>query len=125
MSGLSLFGFIRSRLRRRSLRKTLQRALEWPVIAGEVNHWAVVQADEDVLSSATPYQIEAGFHFILNGEYFGGYFRSVALTHHEAETLAKGSPTVHVRYDPANPDSSVVLASDNPDNLPFRISTDG
>jgi hypothetical protein len=68
-----------------------------------------------------PYQIEAGFHFKINGDYFGGYLRSVALTHHEAESNTTGNPTVNIRYNPANPDQTAVLAEDNPGNLTFRI----
>lgn len=121
MSGLFLFDSIRSRFRRRSLEKKLRLASAWPVTGGEVNHWAVVDADEDAMSTATPYQIEASFHFMVNGEYFGGYFRSVAMVHREAEMSAKGNPKVNVRYDPTNPDSAIVLPEDNADNLPFRI----
>ncbi len=89
--------------------------------SGEVNHWAVVDAEDDAMTTATPFQIEASFHFIVNGEYYGGYFRSVGLVHRQAETLATGNPTVNVRYNPADPDSAVVLAEDNESNLPFRI----
>ena len=66
-------------------------------------------------------QVEASFHFTVNGEYFGGYLRSVGLTHHSAETMATGTPTVRVRYDPTNPDSVAVLAEDNVGNLPFQV----
>jgi hypothetical protein len=124
MSGLFPFGFIRSRFRHRSLEKKLRLARGWPLAVGEVNHWAVVDADEDAMSTATPCQIEASFHFLVGGEYFGGYFRSVGLVRREAEAMAKGSPSVNVRYDPANPDSVVVLAEDNADNLPFRVLSD-
>ena len=88
---------------------------------GEVNHWQVLNADEDVATTGAPYQIEAGFHFKLNGEYYGGYLRSVAMTHHEAETKSKGEPKVNVRYNPANPDETAVLAEDNVGDLPFDV----
>jgi hypothetical protein len=42
---------------------------------------------------------------------------------HQSETLAKGTPTVNVRYNPQNPDSNIALPEDNTQNLPFRIST--
>lgn len=121
MAGIFLVDSIRLWLRRKSRRKKLQLALTWPVIAAEVNHWAVVPADEEANAFGVPFQIEAGFHFILNGEYYGGYFRSVALAGGEAERLAKGNPSVNVRYDPANPDTVAVLAEDNKTNLPFQI----
>ncbi len=68
-----------------------------------------------------PFQIEAGFHFTLNGDYYGGYLRSVAMTLHEAESKGVGNPKVNVRYNPANPDEAAVLADDNARNLPFDI----
>jgi hypothetical protein len=121
MSGIFLVDGIRVWLRRRSREKKLHAAQAWPIATGEVNHWRVVNADEEAGSVGALYQIEAGFHFIVNGEYFGGYLRSVALALHEAETKAKGNPAVHVRYNPANPDSVAVLAEDNDGNLPFRV----
>ena len=121
MGGIFLIDSVRLWLRRRSRQKKLLQAAQWPVTAAEVNHWAVVQADEDANAFGTPFQIEAGFHFKLNGEYYGGYFRSVALAGGEAERLAKGNPLVNIRYNPANPDVVAVLAEDNRDNLPFRV----
>ena len=99
----------------------LASATQWPATQAEINQWAVVTADKDQATSALPYQIEAGFHFKVNGEYFGGYLRSVALTHHEAETKSKGTPTVSIRYNPANPDEAAVLAEDNATALAFPI----
>jgi hypothetical protein len=121
MGGIFLIDSVRLWMRRRSRQKKLRLALSWPVIPAEVNHWAVLPADEDAKAFGTPFQIEAGFHFILNGEYYGGYFRSVALAGGEAERLAKGNPSVNVRYNPANPDAVAVLAEDNTGNLPFQV----
>ena len=121
MSGIFLIDGIRLWLRRRSREKKLRSALAWPLTTGEINHWEVVDADQEASSVGAMYQIEAGFHFTLNGEYFGGYLRSIAMGHHEAETKAKGNPTIHIRYDPANPDTVAVLAEDNENQLPFRI----
>lgn len=121
MAGIFLVDSIRLWLHRRSRQKKLQLAQSWPVTAAEVNHWAVVQADEEANAFGVPFQIEAGFHFKLNGEYYGGYFRSVALAGGEAERLAKGTPIVNVRYNPSNPDAVAVLAEDNTSNLPFKV----
>ena len=112
---------IRLRLQHKKRQEKLRLAQQWPPATAEINHWSIVTAHQEIASSATPYQIEASFHFTLNGEYFGGYLRSVALTHHGAEMGAKGEPTVNIRYDPANPDSVAVLAEDNVGNLPFEI----
>ena len=107
--------------RNRKRARKLAHATEWPTAQAEINHWAVLPADKEQATTGAPHQIEAGFHFQLNGEYYGGYLRSVALTHHEAETKAKGTPTVTIRYNPANPDETAVLAEDNAAALPFRI----
>ncbi|GGA61619.1 hypothetical protein GCM10011507_11430 [Edaphobacter acidisoli] len=116
-------GFIRTQLHRHTVHKLIEQAHAWPTATGEVNHWQVTAADESELTGATPNQIEARFHFSVNGEYYGGYFRSVAMGVHQSETLAKGAPTVKVRYDPTSPDTNIVLPEDNAENLPFRIST--
>jgi hypothetical protein len=124
MSGLFFIDSIRLWLRRRNREKRLLSAQAWPIANGEVNHWEILGADAEASSVGALYQIEGRFHFLVNSDYFGGYLHSVALPHREAETLAKGNPTVYVRYDPANPDSVAVLAEDNENNLPFRILSD-
>jgi hypothetical protein len=121
MAGIFLIDGIRRSLRRRAQEKKLGLAKSWPAVQAEINHWKVLNAEEDIASMGAPYQIEAGFHFTLNGEYYGGYLRSVAMTLHEAETKGNGSPKVNVRYNPANPDETAVLAEDNGPNLPFRV----
>ena len=107
--------------RNRARDRKLVQAAQWPTAQAEINHWSVLPADKENATTGAPYQIEAGFHFKVDGEYFGGYVRSVALTHHEAETKSKGAPTITVRYNPANPDEAAVLAEDNATALPFRI----
>ncbi len=121
MAGIFFIDSIRLWLRRRERDKRLLAAQGWTKATGEVNHWQVVTADNDTASSGLDSQVEAGFHFTINGEYFGGYLRSVAMVRREAERLAKGTPTVQLRYDPANPDRVAVFAEDNADNLPFRV----
>ena len=121
MAGVFFIDGIKRWLRRRSREKKLRLAAQWPTMRAEINHWQVLNADEDVAAMGAPYQIEAGFHFKLNGEYYGGYLRSVAMGLHDAETKATGSPGVNVRYNPANPDEVAVLAEDNANSLPFRV----
>jgi hypothetical protein len=121
MAGVFFIDGIKRWLRRRSREKKLGLAMNWPLVQAEVNHWQVLNADEDVGAMGAPNQIEAGFHFTLNGEYYGGYLRSVAMGLHDAETKATGSPKVSVRYNPANPDETAVLAEDNVGNLPFGV----
>jgi hypothetical protein len=121
MAGIFFIDGVRRSLRRRARDKKLGLAKGWPTIQAEVNHWQVLNADEDVATIGASYQIEAGFHFTLNGEYYGGYLRSVAMTLHEAETKGTGSPKVNVHYNPANPDETAVLAEDNSGNLPFGV----
>ncbi|WP_158944257.1 DUF3592 domain-containing protein [Granulicella sp. S190] len=121
MAGIFLIDAISRKLRHRNREKKLHLAAQWPLAQAEINHWRVLPVDEEVASMGANYQVEAGFHFTQAGEYYGGYLRSVALTHHEAELKAKGSPLVTIRYNPANPDETAVLAEDNVDNLQFRI----
>ena len=121
MAGNVLIDAISRWAHRRNRDRKLRLAAQWPQTTAEINHWQVLTADKETASMGAAYQIEAGFHFKMNGEYYGGYLRSVALTHHEAESKAKGSPTANIRYNPANPDQTAVLAEDNPANLPFRI----
>jgi len=129
MSGPFLVGPVRQWLHRRSGAKLRQRALQWPLATAQVNHWQILEASPEAATPGALYQVEAGFHFILNGEYYGGYLRSVAMPHGEAARHAKGTPSVNVRYDPAHPDSAVALPDDNKDKdnednagaLPFRI----
>ena len=121
MAGVFLIDGIKRSLRRRKRERKLGLAKNWPVVQAEVNHWQVLTADEDVATMGATNQIEAGFHFTLNREYYGGYLRSVAMGLHESETKATGNPKVNVRYNPANPDETAVLAEDNGDNLPFNV----
>jgi Protein of unknown function (DUF3592) len=121
MASIFFIEAISRRIRRRNREKKLRFATQWPHAQAEINHWQVLNADQEVATTGAPYQIEAGFHFKLDGEYYGGYLRSIALTHHEAESKATGSPLVNIRYNPANPDETVVFAEDNPAILPFRI----
>ena len=121
MAGVFFIDGIRRWLRRRKREQKLRLAVQWPVTQAEINHWQVLNADEEAAGMGAPFQIEAGFHFKINGEYYGGYLRSVAMTHHEAEAKSKGEPTVNLRYNPANPDETAVLAEDNSGNLPFQV----
>jgi hypothetical protein len=107
---------------RRSYEKRMREAKEWPVVQGEVNGWKVVTAEAEAAFGVDS-QIEAGFHFIVNGEYFGGYVRSEPMVRREAERIAQGSPRINIRYDAANPDRNFVLPEDNQGNLPFVIYT--
>lgn len=121
MSNIFILDSIRNSLRRRNREKRLQLARSWPIATAEINTWKIVPAEEDSGSFAAPNQIEAAFHFKVNGEYFGGYARSIGMTHREAELLAKGNPPIQIRYNPSNPDQTAVIAEDNPNKLPFPI----
>jgi hypothetical protein len=121
MAGLILIDSIRRRLRENARKKRVQLAAGWPQATAKVNLWKVLAVEEESESFTQTDFIEAGFSFLLNGEYYGGYVRSVAMGRREAEKLAVGEPAVVVRYNPANPDQTVVLADDNAGRLPFAI----
>jgi Protein of unknown function (DUF3592) len=122
MAGFFLFDAVMRGVRGRARRKRVARAAQWPQTRAEVNGWKVVEAEGGTEGSfADAQQIEASFYFVLNGEFYGGYLRSVPMTRREAERLGVGSPVVQVRYNPANPDEVVVLAGDNTGELGFGI----
>jgi hypothetical protein len=105
---------------RRSFEKKMREAKGWPEAQGEVNGWKIVTAEAEAAFGVDS-QIEAGFHFIVNGEYFGGYVRSEPMVRREAERMAQGAPKINIRYDATNPDKNFVLSEDNSGNLPFAI----
>ena len=113
MAGVFLIDSIRRRLRESTRKKRVQLAAGWPQAKAEVNSWKILPVGEEAESFSQSDFIEAGFSFVLNGEYYGGYVRSVAMGRKEAERLAAGGPSLNVRYNPANPDEVVVLAEDN------------
>ena len=121
MAGLNPIDAIRRALAERVRRKRVQLAAGWPQATAHINGWKVLPAGNAAKSFTQTDFIEARFHFQLNGEYYGGYARSVAMGRREAEKLAVGSPEIHIRYNPANPDEAVVLAEDNAGKLPFEV----
>jgi hypothetical protein len=120
MSGIFMIDSIRRSLRESARKKRVKIAAAWPQARAEINSWKVLPVGEEAESFTQSDYIEAGFSFVLNGEYYGGYVNSVAMGRKEAEKLAVGSPAVNVRYNPTNPDKVVVLAEDNA-AFPFAI----
>ncbi len=120
MAGIFMLDSIRRSLRESARKKRVQAAAAWPQVRAEINSWKILPLGEEAESFTQSDYIEAGFSFVLNGEYYGGYLRSVAMGRKEAENLAIGSPAVNVRYNPANPDQVVVIAEDSP-ALPFAL----
>jgi hypothetical protein len=116
-----LIDSIRRGLRESARKKRVQLAAGWPQTTAKVNLWKVLPAGDEAESFTQTDFIEGGFSFLLNGEYYGGYLRSVAMGRRDAEKLAVGDPSVNVRYNPSNPDQTVVLADDNVGTLPFEI----
>jgi hypothetical protein len=110
---------IRRAMRESARKKRIRLAGGWPQIAAKVNLWKILPVGDAESFALTDY-IEGGFSFLLNGEYYGGYVRSIAMGRHQAEKLAVGDPSIIVRYNPANPDQTVALAEDNA-ALPFEV----
>ena len=120
MATVFLIDSIRRSLRESARKKRVRLAAGWPQARAEINSWKILPAGDEAESFSQSDFLEAGFSFVLNGEYYGGYLRSAAMGRKETEKLAVGSPSINVRYDPANPDQAVVLAEDNT-ALPFAI----
>ena len=121
MVGFYPIDAIRRAVAERARRKRVQLAAGWPQATAHINGWKVLPAGDAAKSFTQTDFIEARFHFLLNGEYYGGYARSVAMGRREAEKGSVGSPEIQIRYNPANPDQTVVLAEDNAGALPFEI----
>ena len=121
MAGIFFIDSIRRTLRERARNKRVQTATNWPRATAHINSWKVLPAGEASDSFTNTDYIEAAFHFTLNGDYYGGYATSVPMPHRDAEKHAIGSPDLTVRYNPANPDQTVVLAEDNRGKLPFQL----
>lgn len=113
MPGIFFLDSLRRAARERARQKRVRAAQSWPQATAEINHWQIVPAGDASDSFTHTDIIEAAFHFTLNGEYYGGYVRSLPMGRHEAEKLATGTPKVTVRYDPHNPDHTAALAEDN------------
>ena len=119
---MAVLDSIRRVVHERARKKKVAVAQVWPKANAQIDIWKILPAGDAAESFTQTDVIEASFHFTLNGEYYGGYARSVAMGRKEAEKLAVGSPAVTVRYNPANPDKVVVLAEDNA-ALPFAITS--
>src|SRR5438445_657090 len=121
MAGIFFVDSVRRVLRERARTKRVQAAVNWPQATAHINSWKILPAGDAAESFTNTDYIEAGFHFTLNSEFYGGYVNSVPMPHREAEKLGSGSPELTVRYNPANPDVAVVLAEDNRGKLGFEI----
>jgi hypothetical protein len=122
MAGFSPIKAIRQIFNERARKKRALLAAGWPQIPATISLWHILQVGEGAATSfANNQQIEAAFSFTLNGEYYGGYVRSGLMSRKQAEKLAVGSPEIIARYNPTNPDQTVVLAEDNAGKLPFEI----
>jgi hypothetical protein len=121
MAGIFFVDSIRRAFRERARANRVQSAAGWPQITGHINGWRVLPAKDEADSFTNTDYIEGSFHFTLKGEYYGGYVSSVAMPHREAEKLATGSPELAVRYNPSDPNQTVVLAEDNRGKLPFAV----
>ena len=120
MSGIFFLDSLRRAVQERVRLKRVRAAQSWPQATAEINHWKIVPAGDASDSFTQTEVVEAAFHFTLNGDYYGGYARSVPMARREAEKQAAGSPKLTIRYNSANPDHNVVLAEDN-HNPPFAI----
>lgn len=117
-------------LRRRKREHALAAAATWPTTTASLLESIVVEKDP-LAEGGTAFQdrqIESAFYFTLPGRdgasYYGGHLRSVPLSDTEAHRLIRQLPEdtpVQVRYNPANPDETHVLAQDNEGALPIQL----
>lgn len=113
-------------LRRRKREQSLASAAIWPTTTAKLLKSIVVEKDP-LAEGGTAFQdrqIESSFYFTLDGSYYGGHLRSTPLSDTEAHRLVRKLPEdtlVWVRYNPANPDETCTLATDNEGSLPITI----
>ncbi len=113
-------------LRRRKREQSLAQATAWPTVTARLLKSIVVEKDP-LAEGGTAFQdrqIESAFYFTLDGSYYGGHLRSTPLSDTEAHRLIRQLPEdtpVQVRYNPANPDETHTLATDNQGSLPITI----
>lgn len=120
----SIFLPISNLLRRRKRDALLAQAASWTPAPAILLKSTVVP--KDALAEGTTFQeqqVEAAFSFTLDGTYFGGYARSVAMSDSEAHRALRLIPEdtpITIRYNPANPDQAIALPTDNP-TFPFPL----
>ena len=126
MDGPLSFDWLRRILRRSKRDKALQQAATWPSFTAKLLSSTVVPKDllAEGGTAFQEFQIESAFYFTLEGSYFGGHLRSTPLSDSEAHRLLRQLPEdtpVTIRYNPANPDQTAALATDNQGHLPMTI----
>ncbi len=122
-------------LHKRHRDRDLAAAASWPLTDAQLLKPVIVAKDELVEGTAAQdCQLEIPFYFTLPQNpdqpaaqpsgYFGGRFRTVALSHSEASRLIPQIPEgtlVRVRYNPQDPDQNHIFATDNEGSLPVAV----
>jgi len=134
MSALLSTDWLVKLIRRPQRERALQQAAIWPRITAKLLGSRVVPKDllAEQGTAFQTVQIESAFYFTLagaseNGDeigYYGGHLLSLPLSDSEAHRLLSRileDTPVEIRYNPADPNQSHALASDNPHALPFDI----
>ena len=85
MAGLSILDPLRRAIHQSARKKRVRLAAQWPQARAHINTWKVLPltAAPGFFAAAQSFAasdfIEAAFHFILNGEFYGGYLRSLPM----------------------------------------------
>jgi hypothetical protein len=120
-----LFGWLIRAHQRRKRERDLQLAATWPTASAKILKGKTVPKDELTEGSlAQTFQLECQYYFELPAGFFGGHVRSVACSDSEGRRWVAqldDNSRVIVRYDPANPDRTHTLATDNEGTLPFTV----
>jgi hypothetical protein len=125
MSGSVIFGWAFRYFERRKRAERLRAATAWPVVTAKLLESKLVMKDAlagglDVQDT----QVEVPYYFSIADGYYGGFVRSVPCTDSEGRRMQRQlteGMAVEVRYNPANPDETCVLAEDNSSALPFAV----
>ena len=121
----AIFNLLLNVLRRRKRDQSLALAATWPIVTARLLKSVVVPRDPlaEGGTAIQDSQVESAFYFTHDGAYYGGHFRSVAVSDSEAHRLLRALPEdtpVLVRYNPHNPDQVHTFPTDNKD-FPIQI----
>jgi predicted DNA-binding helix-hairpin-helix protein len=88
-------------------------AHSWPSVQGTI---VSAQVERSTDNNILPWVANLAYSYIVNGEYYSGFYRMRARSERRAEERIAGwkDRMVVVRYSPDKPDLSVLLKSDQP-----------
>jgi hypothetical protein len=117
MGGYFIDSIIRSLAKSVRGKRRVQSALSWPTVSGKIT----ILSQGHILGDRL--RLRLVFSYEINGEtYYGGAI-ATSIEPKQINQMTDSINSIgiiHVRYDPADPESSQLLNQDNP-GIPFEI----